>query len=62
MHIREGVHFFWGITKNISFFMKKTSPIYIRAHTRVKICGFERKILILHRFLVCVIAICLLQS
>jgi hypothetical protein len=42
--------------------MKKTSPIYIRTHTRVKICSFQRNILILHRFLAYVIAIYLLQS
>ena len=39
------------IVRKVSFVMKNISPIYIRACMRVKICSFERNILILHRFL-----------
>jgi hypothetical protein len=38
----------------VSFFMKNTSYLYNRTRTRDKICRFERKILILQRFLVCI--------
>ena len=36
------------IVRKVSFVMKNISPIYIRACMRVKICSFERNILILH--------------
>ena len=35
----------------VSFFMKNTSHLYNRTRTREKICRFQRKILILQRFL-----------
>ena len=38
----------------VSIFMKNTSYLYNRTRMRVEICVIERKILILHRFLICI--------